>query len=91
VYVGQTGRDFKTSYEEHVNDTRSNKDKAGYALCILQENYKYGPIEKTTDIHKVVNKGKQLDAYEKFYIYKATKRKQVMNQQHVVSNYVLFD
>jgi hypothetical protein len=26
------------------------------------------------DILKVVKKGKQLDAYEKFYIYKATKK-----------------
>jgi hypothetical protein len=43
------------------------------------------------DILKVVKKGKQLDAYEKFYIYKATKKKQVMNEQHVVENNVLFD
>jgi hypothetical protein len=43
------------------------------------------------DILKVVNKGKQLDAYAKFHNYKATKRKLVMNEQHVEENNVLFD
>jgi hypothetical protein len=42
------------------------------------------------DILKVENKGKQFDAYERFYIYKATK-KSVMKEQHVEVNHVLFD
>jgi hypothetical protein len=36
VYVGQNGRDFKTRFDEHINDIRSNKDKSRNALHILQ-------------------------------------------------------
>jgi hypothetical protein len=39
----------------------------------------------------IVNKENQLDAYEKFHIYKAKNRKQGMNEQHVVENNALFD
>jgi hypothetical protein len=39
VYVGQTGRDFKTRYKEHIDDIKYNKDKSRYALHILQENH----------------------------------------------------
>jgi hypothetical protein len=46
VYSGQTGRDFKTRYEEHTKDIRSNNDKSRYALHILKENHEYGPIKK---------------------------------------------
>jgi hypothetical protein len=60
-------------------------------LHILQENHKYGPIDKAVDIIKFVNKGKPLDVYEEFYIYIATKGKEVMNEEHVVENSVLFD
>jgi predicted GIY-YIG superfamily endonuclease len=34
VYIGQTGRDIKTRYKEHVSDIKSKKDKSRYALHI---------------------------------------------------------
>jgi hypothetical protein len=73
--VGQTGRDFKTRYKEHINDIKSNKDKSRYALHILQENHEYGPIDKIMNILKLQSKGKHLDVYERFHIYKANKQK----------------
>jgi hypothetical protein len=36
IYVGQTGRSFKTRYEEHISDIRHNKEKSKYALHMLQ-------------------------------------------------------
>jgi hypothetical protein len=68
---------FKTIYKEHINDIKSNKDKSGYALHILQEKHEYGRIEKIINIFKLQNKGKQLDAYERFHIYKANKQKEL--------------
>jgi hypothetical protein len=46
IYVGQTGRSFKTRYEEHIGDIRHNKDKSKYALHMLQYKHEYGTIEK---------------------------------------------
>jgi hypothetical protein len=43
------------------------------------------------NVLKVENKGKQLDVYERFYIYKATKQKYAMNEQHADVNHVLVD
>jgi hypothetical protein len=91
VYVGQTGRNFKTRYEEHISDIRFNRDKSKYASHILKENHEYGPIDKTMDVLKVTDKGKQLDVYERFYIYKEAKQKHVMNEQYIVESNVLFD
>jgi hypothetical protein len=66
--VGQSGRNFKTRYEEHTNDIRLNKDKSKYAVHILQENHEHGPIDKTIEILIVANKGKYLDILERFYL-----------------------
>jgi hypothetical protein len=41
---------------------------------MLKENHEYGPIEEVMNVLKVENKGKQLDVYEIFYIYKSTKK-----------------
>jgi hypothetical protein len=91
VYVGQTGRNFKTRYKEHTNDIRLNKDKSKYAVHILQEIHDYGPIDKTMEILKVANKGKYLDIWEKFYIYETSRFKHVLNEQYVSETNVLFD
>jgi hypothetical protein len=91
VYIGQTGRDIKTRYKEHVSYIKSKKDKSRYALHILQENHEYGPIDKIMNILKPQSKGKPLDVYERFYIYKANKQKIIMKEQHVEVNNILFD
>jgi hypothetical protein len=67
--VGQTGKSFKTRYDEHISDIRHNKDKSKYALHMLQYKHEYSTIEKTLDVLKVVQKGKQLDVLERSHIY----------------------
>jgi hypothetical protein len=56
IYVGQTGRSFKTRYEEHISDIRHNKEKSKYALHMLQFSHEYGTIENTLDVLKIVKK-----------------------------------
>jgi hypothetical protein len=58
---------------------------------MLKENHEYGPIEEVMNVLKVENKRTQFDVYEIFYIYKATKQKYVVNEQHADVNNVLFD
>jgi hypothetical protein len=78
--LSQTGRDFKPRYKEHINDITQDAEKSRYATHMLKENHEYGPIEQVMNVLKVENKGKQLDVYERFYIYKATKQKYVTNE-----------
>jgi hypothetical protein len=58
---------------------------------MLEENHEYGPIKEGMNVLKVENKGKQLHVYDRFYIYKGTKQKYIMNVQHADVNNVLFD
>jgi hypothetical protein len=57
---------------------------------MLQYKHEYGTIEKT-DVLKVVQKGKQLDVLERFYIYKASREKHIMNEQYITDQNVLFE
>jgi hypothetical protein len=90
VYVGQTGRNFRTRYEEPINNIRLNNDKSRYAPQILRQNHKYGPIDKTVDILRVASKSKYLDVLGRLlYIYKTAKCKQILNERYVGKSNVL--
>jgi hypothetical protein len=46
VYVGHTGRDFKTRYEEYINDIRSDKDKSRYTYTFYKKIVNMAPLKK---------------------------------------------
>jgi hypothetical protein len=89
-YIGQTGRSFKIRYNEHIRDIRFNKEKSKYASHILQFSHEYGPIDNTMNILKTLNKGIFLDVIERFHIYKTSKVKPIINEQHVDEYNILF-
>jgi hypothetical protein len=45
-YVGQTGRNLRTRYEERIRNIQNNKVVWRYAMHILQRNHECGPIGK---------------------------------------------
>jgi hypothetical protein len=49
-YIGQTGRNFRTPYKEHIRAIHSNKTTSRYAQHILDTRHTYGTIEDTLDI-----------------------------------------
>jgi hypothetical protein len=67
-YIGQTGRNFKTRYKEHVRDIRSNKSTSGYVQHILETGHAFGNINDTMEIVKVKQKGLYLNTLENFYL-----------------------
>jgi hypothetical protein len=48
-------------------------------------------LKKPLDVMKVVQKGKQLDVLERFYIYKASRQKHIMNEQYITDQNVLLE
>jgi hypothetical protein len=74
-YIGQTGRNFRTRFKEHIRDIRFNKDNSKFAQHILNTQHKYGPINKTMDILHIEKKSQKLNTLERFEIYKLTKEK----------------
>jgi ribosomal protein L31 len=61
------------------------------ASHILQFSHDYGPIENTMNILKTVNKDMYLDIIERFHIYKTSKVKPIINEQHVDEYNRLFE
>jgi hypothetical protein len=91
VYIGQTGRKFKTRLKEHIRGSRYNQNKSKYAQHILNHNHEYGTIEKNMDTKRTASEGKNLDILERFYIYKARKSQIIINEHYAIDSNVLFD
>jgi hypothetical protein len=73
VYIGQTGRNFKTRFKEHVLDIKNNRSKTRFSHHILDTGHMHGNIENITEILNLHEKGNYLNTLEKFHIYKDNK------------------
>jgi hypothetical protein len=47
LYTGKTGRNFKTTFEEHLHNIKYNKQNSRYAKNILDTEHMYGTLEVT--------------------------------------------
>jgi hypothetical protein len=52
-YIGQTGRSFKTQFNEHIRAVKYNKDTSTYAQHILNTGHAYGNIQDTIEIIQI--------------------------------------
>jgi hypothetical protein len=81
-YIRQTRRPFNTRYKEHIRDIKNNNSKSGYSNHILNTGHSYGSITDTMEIMKIERKGKHLNTWEKYHIYKIIKEGIHMNDIH---------
>jgi len=51
-YVGQTGRSFRTRFQEHYRDFRHNNAKSKFATHLLENQH---PIGKINDIMEILH------------------------------------
>jgi hypothetical protein len=82
-YIGQTGRNFKTRFKEHIQDIKYNKPKSKYAEHILDTQHSYNTIETTMDILQIQKKGPILNTLERYYIYNLSKDKLQLNDTYI--------
>jgi hypothetical protein len=82
VYIGQTGRNFKTRFKEHVLDIKNKRSKTGFSHHILGTGHIYGNIEKTMEILNLHEKGNCLNTLDKFHIYKANKDNKLLKENY---------
>jgi hypothetical protein len=81
-YIGQTGRTFKSRYNEHIYAIKRNKPNSKYVEHILDNGQTYSTINKTLDVLHTKKKGRMLDTLERDYIYKLSKQKLQMNDTY---------
>jgi hypothetical protein len=67
TYTGQTGRPFKTRFQEHVEDFKYNNRKSAFAQHLLDNGHSMGKMEDVV-VH-IKNKGRMLNALENYHIY----------------------
>jgi hypothetical protein len=73
-YVGQTGRTFNVRYKEHIHALRSNSGNSEYSNHILNTGHTYGTITDTMDVIRTGRKGRHLNTFEKYHIYRISKK-----------------
>jgi hypothetical protein len=81
-YVGQTGRNFRTRYKEHIHSIKSNNSNSKYAQHILETQHSYGPMKDTMKVLHLNRKGQLMNTWERFHIYKLTKDGLQLNDTH---------
>jgi hypothetical protein len=81
-YIGQTGRNFKTRYKEHIHAIRTNKTTSKYAQHILETGHTYGTIENTLNILHCEKKGPLMNTLEQFHIHRLAKDNLQLNDTY---------
>ena len=74
TYTGQTGRPFKTRFQEHARDFRYNNRKSAFAQHLLDNGHSIGKMEDIMKVVHIKNKGRMLNALENYHIYIYIKR-----------------
>jgi hypothetical protein len=91
AYVGQTGRDFATRFNEHKRAFRLNYNSSKYATHILNNQHSFDQIHDTMQILHVQKKGPHLNTAERFFIHKEAASGSHLNDEHTIAHNKIFD
>jgi hypothetical protein len=60
-YTGQSGRSFRTCFQEHLRDFKHGNGKLSFAQHLLENGHAIGPIEDIMRTIYITNKGRLMD------------------------------
>jgi hypothetical protein len=89
-YIGQTGRSFKTRFQEHLRHFKYNNRKSKFAQHLLDKEHSMDKTENTMDIIHITSKGKMMDTIGKYYIYTETKLNNQINDKLTVQPHIIY-
>jgi len=90
-YVGQTSRNLKTRYNEHIRYIKNNNPKLAYAQHILNNRHEYGTMDNLMPLLKPIHNQHLLTTYEQYYIHFFHKHGNLISEQSPRSPNPLFD
>jgi len=67
-YVGQTGRSFRTRFQEHCREFKHNNAKSKFATHLLESQHSTGKINDIMEILHITKKGRAIDTIEGYHI-----------------------
>ena len=80
--MGQTSRNSKQRYQEHIRYIRNNDPQSAFSQHILNNQHEYGTIEETMKLLKPTNHTSMLIAYESFLIQSHHQQGQLISEQN---------
>jgi hypothetical protein len=90
-YIGQTSRNLKTRYHEHIRHIKNNNPQSAYAQHILNKRHEFGAIESTMTLPKPLHSQHLLTTHEQFYMHSFHKNGNLISEQSPGSTNPLFD
>jgi len=91
AYIGQTGREFASRYNEHKRSFLHNTHTSKFAEHLNNHTRSFGPIQDVMDILQVHKKGPHLNTLERFHIHKETASHNHLNDEHTITPNRIFD
>jgi len=91
AYVGQTGRNFTTRYNEHKHAFRSNSHTSSFAQHLNEYAYLFGTINNTMQILQYHKKGAHLNTLEWYYIHAGYASNNHLNDSNTIFPNAIFD
>jgi len=92
AHIGQTSRNLRQRYQEHIRYIRNNDPQSAYALHILIDQHEYGPMNDTVTLLKHEQKTPMLIPYEQPFIqtYHRNGLLVLIPEQHICDTNPLF-
>ena len=91
AYVGQTGRNFATRFNEHKNAFRAASHSSNFTKHLIEHTHSFGPVHNTMQILHLQKKGAHLNTIERFYIYTEYTNIHHLNDGLTISPNKIFD
>jgi hypothetical protein len=90
-YTGETGISFSTLYHEHTRDSKYRNGKSTFAQHLLENGHAISPMEEIMETIHFTNKGRLMNTFEKFYIFRETRLNIEINEKSTVKPNIIFD
>jgi hypothetical protein len=91
IYVGQTGRAFRTHFREYRRTIRSTKQNSRDAQYVLQALNTHDTIQQTMEIRHIQKKRHLLNTLERSHVCNRTLHKQQRDGTFTGMNNLIFD
>jgi len=91
AYVGQTGRDLRTRFDEHKRAYIHNSHTSKYALHLIEHSHTLGSMQNVMRLLNFQRKGIHLDTIERFHIHRQAATNNHLNDDHTLSVNSIFD
>lgn len=84
IYVGQTGRKFKTRIKEHISSWKKNTNTSTFAEHLNENDHTFDASKNVKYLH-MANKGRKMDTLEAIEINRHKTKFNILNDQTCLS------